>query len=73
MPYFVKSANYWGMTTKQFRQALKQLGLSQMELARQIDVDPRTVRRWATGEHPVPKVVEELLKAWRELGVSFSD
>ncbi len=61
------------MTTKQFRSALTQLELSQAELARHIDVDPRTVRRWASGEQPVPKVVEELLKAWRDLGLEFGD
>ncbi len=61
------------MTTKQFRSALTQLELSQVELARQIDVDARTVRRWASGEQPVPKVVAELLKAWRDLGLEFGD
>ena len=46
---------------------------SQMALARQIDVDPRTVRRWALGEKPIPKAVEELLKAWQELGRRFGE
>ncbi len=68
MPYLVNLAL---MTKHQFRRALRQLGLSQSELARQIDVDPRTVRRWAAGQVSVPRAVEELLKAWRELGRWF--
>jgi DNA-binding transcriptional regulator YiaG len=59
------------MTNRQFRNALSQLGLSQSELARQIGMTARTVRRWAAGEKLVPKVVEELLKAWEELGRDF--
>lgn len=39
------------------RQRLVQLGLSQQELARQLDVDPRTVRRWVAGDTPVPASV----------------
>lgn len=29
----------------------------QSKLARHIDTNPRTVRRWASGDIPVPKVV----------------
>lgn len=61
------------MTVGQFRRALRRLGLSQVSLARQLEVDPRTVRRWALGEKPIPKAVEELLKAWQELGRRFGE
>ena len=59
------------MTDTQLRRVLRRLGLSQMELARQINVDPRTVRRWVRGDQTVPKAVEELLKAWQQLGRRF--
>ena len=36
-----------------FRSWLNQLGLSQMECARLLNIDPRTVRAWALGEREV--------------------
>ena len=37
-----------------FRAWLNQLGLTQMECARRLNVDPRSVRAWALGERAVP-------------------
>ena len=37
-----------------FRSWLTKLGLSQMECARMLNVDPRSVRAWALGERTVP-------------------
>lgn len=37
-----------------FRTWLQKLRLSQMECARQLNVDPRSVRAWALGERDVP-------------------
>jgi transcriptional regulator with XRE-family HTH domain len=54
------------MTAKQFRSALESLGLSQRDLAKELDVTPNTVWRWASGAQPVPKVVA-LAMAYLEL------
>lgn len=40
------------MTAGQFREALTALGLTQAGCARFLDIDERTVRRWATGGPP---------------------
>lgn len=45
------------MTPAQFRAALAALGLSQVGAAHLLGYDPRTARRWASGELVVPKVV----------------
>lgn len=37
----------------------------QSKLARHIDANPRTVRRWVSGEIPVPKVVIMYLELYR--------
>jgi DNA-binding transcriptional regulator YiaG len=37
-----------------FTAAIAALGWSQLEAARQLDVDARTVRRWVAGERAVP-------------------
>jgi len=56
------------MTARQFRAALRRLGFSQLEAARRMGVDARTVRRWATLRpskgSPVPPPVGLLLEAW---------
>lgn len=50
------------MTADQFRSALDRLGLSQVGAARLVGADPRTARRWALDERPVPECVVILLK-----------
>ncbi len=45
------------------RAALDALGWSQRELARRLVQDERTVRRWASGEHPCPEAVLAWLEA----------
>lgn len=50
------------MTPKQYRKALDELGLSQVEAAKLLGVNPRTSRRYALGERSIPKPVELLLK-----------
>jgi DNA-binding transcriptional regulator YiaG len=49
------------MTPDAFRSELSRLGLTQAGAAAFLDVDERTVRRWAAGDKPVPKTVELLL------------
>lgn len=47
------------MTTDatRLRSTLARLGLSQRGLARELDLDPRLVRRYCTGEIAVPRAV----------------
>jgi DNA-binding transcriptional regulator YiaG len=42
------------MTPDEYRQAIEQLGLSQVAAARLLGVDARTSRRWASGERDIP-------------------
>lgn len=52
------------MTPDQLRQSLASAGISQLELARRIGVDGRTVRYWLAGrgipENAVPEIMEAL-------------
>ncbi|MGL4397314.1 MAG: helix-turn-helix domain-containing protein, partial [Hyphomicrobium sp.] len=41
---------------------LERLGLKQAELARLLDVSPRTVSQWATGDQPLPGPVAGYLR-----------
>ena len=52
------------MTAELFAQALEALGLSQLEAARQLGVDPRTVRYWIAGARRIPGPVVACLDAW---------
>jgi hypothetical protein len=53
------------MTAIEFRDCLAQLGLTQTDAARLLDVDPRTVRRWADGNGTdIPGPAEHALRAW---------
>ena len=52
------------MTRDQYREALAKLGLAQEEVGRLLDVGPRTARRWASGEVPVPGPVEMHVRLW---------
>jgi transcriptional regulator with XRE-family HTH domain len=46
------------MTADDLRSAIERLGISQQELARRLDLDPRTVRRYVLGEIAIPRTVE---------------
>ena len=50
------------MTPAEYRTAIQALGLSQVAAGRWLDVDPRTSRRWASGDVPVPESVAKLLR-----------
>lgn len=49
------------MTSKQYREALAGLGMSQARLGRLLGRDKSTPNRWATGRVPIPREVELLL------------
>ena len=52
------------MTAAAFRRLLKRLEISQLEAARRLGRDPRTIRRWVSGQAPVPKAAERLLQTF---------
>lgn len=54
------------MTKDEYRSALGRLGLTQEQVGALLDVGPRTARRWATGETPVPGPVEMHVRLWLE-------
>jgi len=58
------------MQAPQFRRVLRALGLSQAALARRLEVDVRTVNRWARGKSPVPTSIALLLDCWKGDGVT---
>jgi len=61
------------MTHTEYRDAIESLGMSQVGAARLFGVDPRTSRRWALGELPVPRAVELALKLMLKYGVTVAD
>lgn len=50
------------MSASSLKATLERLGLRQTELAKLIDVSPRTVSLWATGGAPLPGPVEAYLR-----------
>lgn len=52
------------MTGQELRAALERLGISQLTAARWASINPRTMRRYVLGEHPVPGMLAELIKTW---------
>lgn len=61
------------MTKGEFTSLLRALELSQMGASRLFRVGPRTVRRWAAGEAPIPTPVAILLRLWMDGRISFTD
>jgi hypothetical protein len=55
------------MTASELRTALKQLEISQMELARRLKVAPTTARRWVsrTNPTPIPHYVDIITEHWK--------
>jgi transcriptional regulator with XRE-family HTH domain len=52
---------------REFRLALCQLGLSQLEAARLLGVKSRTIQRWVAGNPPVGEPAAQALRAWCRL------
>ena len=50
------------MGKNQLRKLLEAHALAQTVAARALDIDPRTMRRYVSGELPVPRVVEYALQ-----------
>jgi hypothetical protein len=49
------------MTAAQLKRRLRDAGLSQRGAAKALDINERTMRRYISGEQPVPRVVEYAL------------
>lgn len=56
-----------------FRDQLDRLGLGQRQLARLYEVNERTVRRWATGDQPIPLPVMAALCASEPGALAYPD
>lgn len=54
------------MTADEFRDAIEALELSQVAAAQALEVDARTVRRWALGEREIPGPVRVALRLMSE-------
>lgn len=46
------------MTPTQLRRFLEEQELTQLALAMALEIDPRTVRRYVSGESEIPRVIE---------------
>ena len=58
------------MTKSQFNKALLHLGITQTALAALLETNERTVRRWMSGDWPVPVPVALLLNLMLDTGSS---
>jgi hypothetical protein len=61
------------MTANQYRAAIAKLDLSQVGAARLVGADPRTGRRWALDERPVPACVAILLRLLLKGTITIQD
>ena len=51
------------MTAEELRKFVDQLGVPRGQLSEYLGVDYRTMSRWLSGQTPVPRMVELLIKA----------
>jgi hypothetical protein len=61
------------MTHGQFNRALVQLGITQIALAERLATNERTVRRWMTGDWPVPVPVALLINLMLSTNSNIED
>lgn len=61
------------MSPAQYRDAIARLGLTQVAAGEFLIGNPRTSRRWASGESPVPQSVAMLLRLMIKLKLSPND
>jgi len=52
------------MTPSALKRHLQRVGIGQMQAARRLKVNPRTVRRWVAGDSPIPEAVAQLVALW---------
>ena len=51
------------MDSSNLKRRRDELGLTQAQLARELDVDVITISRWERGVHPIPRYIELALEA----------
>jgi transcriptional regulator with XRE-family HTH domain len=51
------------MTKGQFKELREAIDYSQAKLAKEMGVTIRTIKRWETGEFPVPRIAELALRS----------
>lgn len=61
------------MSADEFREAIAALGFSQRQAAAALEVDERTVRKWALGERAIPGPVRVALRCMARLRGSPGD
>lgn len=61
------------MNWQNYRRALFRIGLTQAGAARFFDINPRTSRRWATGDADVPRTIEIVLWLMQKFEVKPGD
>jgi hypothetical protein len=61
------------MTPAQYATAIDRLGLSQVGAARLFGVDPRTSRRWISGDLVIPRSVALALRLMVAHGVTLDE
>ncbi len=61
------------MTPTQYREAIARLGLTQVAAGEFLIGNPRTSRRWASGDSPVPRSVALLLRLMIEHDIKPDD
>ncbi len=61
------------MSPQQYRDAIAQLGMSQVRAGEFLIGNPRTSRRWASGDSPVPRSVALLLRLMIEHDIRPED
>jgi hypothetical protein len=61
------------MTSRQFTKAMTQMGITQIALAEKLATNERTVRRWMTGDWPVPVPVALLINLMIDSNKSLED
>ncbi len=52
------------ISPQEFRRVLRRLRLSQVQAARRLGVNERTVRRWVAGASRIPESVTLILQVW---------
>lgn len=60
------------MSADEFRKVIADLGMTQVEAAAALEVDARTVRRWALGERAIPGPVRVALRLMAQLQVKVA-
>ena len=58
------------MTTEEYRETLRRMGLRQVDVAWIMNVTGRHAKRWASGHTPVPQAVFLLLLAMEQYRIS---